>query len=211
MTKIGYRRTETTKRPRYGPRIGGKKEHIRIVEAALGREIRAPEQVHHVNRIKTDNARGNLVLCPDGSYHQLLEIRGDAWRACGNANWRKCFRCGKWDDPKNLIIADRRGTSHPTRNRSGQLDVVHEERGGVCVDLSEPRPVNSGRCPVSPVGRHSTGSRRKARKRGEYTDRALQRQCIHCDQPIRRSHPLATRWYAVSPFGERETPNQERP
>lgn len=47
-------------------------EHIIIAERALGRSLRAPEEVHHWGA-KTDNTK--LVICQDRGYHLMLHVR----------------------------------------------------------------------------------------------------------------------------------------
>ena len=49
------------------------KEHILVVERAIGRRLTPGEQVHHINGVRTDNRLENLQLCCDGSEHQRIE------------------------------------------------------------------------------------------------------------------------------------------
>jgi hypothetical protein len=81
-------------------------EHIVVAEKALGKALPYKAEVHHVNEVKHDNSNENLVICQDHSYHALLHLRREAYKACGNAQWRKCRFCQIWDDPK---IMSKRG------------------------------------------------------------------------------------------------------
>jgi hypothetical protein len=47
-------------------------EHRLVAEEVLGRYLKETEVVHHVNGVKHDNRKENLVICQDGSYHQLI-------------------------------------------------------------------------------------------------------------------------------------------
>lgn len=60
---------------------GRKYEHVLIAEQTLGRELKhvrrghpQNEVVHHINGVKTDNRRGNLLICTH-EYHVALHHR----------------------------------------------------------------------------------------------------------------------------------------
>ena len=94
--RLGYRLTYS-----YGKQ---KLEHLLIAEKALGRPLPDGVEVHHVDRNPSNNARSNLVICPDHAYHALLHSRQRALDECGNANLIRCRLCGKYDQPNALYI-----------------------------------------------------------------------------------------------------------
>lgn len=82
--------------PRSNP-SGYVQEHILLAEKALGKPLPAKAVVHH-------HTPDQLAICQDQAYHLFIERRTRAYRACGHADWRKCWICKQWDDPKNLYI-----------------------------------------------------------------------------------------------------------
>jgi hypothetical protein len=77
-------------------------DHVRIAERVLGKPLPKNAVIHHANEIKTDNRHENLVICPGRAYHNLLHVRLDALKECGNPNWKRCGYCKKYDDPETM-------------------------------------------------------------------------------------------------------------
>lgn len=92
---LGYHMYGANGRIEYG--------HVLVAEKALGRKLKSPEVVHHVNGNGLDNRPDNLVVCPDQNYHLLLHVRQRAYDACGHADWRKCKFCKQYDDPATVF------------------------------------------------------------------------------------------------------------
>ena len=85
--------------------------HALIVERILGRALPKGVEIHHVDGNGRNNEKSNLVVCPNHSYHSLLHMRSEALGACGDANWRKCRFCKKWDAPEKLAFWKRKSPS----------------------------------------------------------------------------------------------------
>jgi hypothetical protein len=87
--------------------LGYISEHIVVMENAIGRFIKFPEVVHHIDENKSNNYVGNLMLFATREMHINYHKRLKAFQACGHYDWRQCALCHKWDDPKNLWIGKR--------------------------------------------------------------------------------------------------------
>jgi hypothetical protein len=94
-----------------------KPKHVWIAEKALGKELPKGAVVHHMDKNRSNNDPSNLVVCPDGGYHSILHKRMRAYEACGNANYLKCYCCGKYDDPKNIATS---GSHHECKKISNR-------------------------------------------------------------------------------------------
>ena len=89
-------------------------EHVLVCEKALGKSLPPGAMPHHIDENTGNNDRTNLVLCQDNAYHKLIHRRMRAYRACGHANWRKCWVCKMYDDPQNLSGKEKYGFYHNT-------------------------------------------------------------------------------------------------
>lgn len=87
-------------------------EHTLIAEEVFGKPLPDGAVVHHVNGIKSDNRKENLVICQDENYHRLLHRKLRALKTCGHADWRKCQYCKEYDDPENLFITKNGNVYH---------------------------------------------------------------------------------------------------
>jgi hypothetical protein len=94
-----------------------KLQHRNIVESVLGFTLPPKSEVHHIDGNRTNNSNDNLVVCPNNQYHQLIHRRMEALEACGNANFRKCSFCKKYDDPANMTIKRYGGFHNACRSK----------------------------------------------------------------------------------------------
>src|SRR5437879_6383044 len=100
-TNYGYLREKVHAQSHEG-NIGWPLQHRVIVERVRGKPLPQKAVIHHINGITTDNRPANLVVCQNQAYHKLLDARTRAYKACGNADFRRCFICDVWDDPQNM-------------------------------------------------------------------------------------------------------------
>ena len=90
-----------------------KKQHLFIIEKALGKKIPPGSVTHHIDGDKLNNKNNNLILCDSIAYHSFIHLRMRALNHSGHANYRFCLYCKKWDDPKNnMFFAKSRESFH---------------------------------------------------------------------------------------------------
>lgn len=113
------------------PKAGKTLRHIIIAEKALGKPLPQGSEIHHVNSIRADNGRGNLVICQDRAYHRLLHQRTTALNVCGHADWLKCYYCGQYDALQNMVIhyRKRRGYHRYCANKYSRDKRFERETG----------------------------------------------------------------------------------
>ena len=101
ITKRGYKEVYMPKHSRARSN-GLVKEHLVIVEKALGKPLPVGAVVHHVDENPGNNDNANLVICQDQDYHLLLHRRLNALRETGDPQQRKCCICHTYDMQVNL-------------------------------------------------------------------------------------------------------------
>lgn len=99
----GYVRLKMREHPRANVN-GYVWEHIAVVEAALGKPLPPRAEIHHVDEDKSNNAHGNLVVCPDRAYHMLLHKRAEALAATGNPDAHRCRYCSGYDHQEDMRL-----------------------------------------------------------------------------------------------------------
>lgn len=94
--------------------MGYVREHVLVMEKALGRYILSTEAVHHIDGNRQNNFLGNLMLFRFQGQHVAYHYRLKAFEVCGHYDWRKCSFCQQYDHPDNLYI---RGDNELVRHR----------------------------------------------------------------------------------------------
>ena len=96
----------------------GQRYYRSLVEFLVGHKLPPKVEIHHIDENPKNNARSNLVVCPDRAYHRLLHVRTAAFKACGNYAYRKCPFCQEYDDPKNMLRVGASSGREAYRHRS---------------------------------------------------------------------------------------------
>lgn len=88
------------------PKINSSGKFLSVFKAekALGKTLPPGTHVHHFDCDTANNQNNNLIVCENQKHHFLLHRRKRAYDACGNASWKKCCVCKKYDDPNNIHI-----------------------------------------------------------------------------------------------------------
>jgi len=107
-------------------RRNGRKLHITIAEAVLGKPLPHGAKVHHVDGNTQNNAHSNLVVCENQGYHLLLHARARVLRAGGSPSTQAL--CGTCHHVKDFSEFHR-------RNENGCFGGT----GGVCKDCRRQR------------------------------------------------------------------------
>jgi hypothetical protein len=72
---------------------GRVKEHILVMEGAVGGPLPDGAEVHHLDGNKTNNVIENLYLCRDRHHHMVLEAALKRLRRSGDVTVKRCHLC----------------------------------------------------------------------------------------------------------------------
>ena len=108
--------------------------HVLVAEKALGKPLPAGAAVHHWDENRSNNDPSNLLICPSNAYHRLIHQRMKAFDSCGNANWRKCYFCQQYSDPK-LMESNGHGFKHTECRREATRAKAKKRKEATYVHL----------------------------------------------------------------------------
>ncbi len=74
----------------------------------MGHRLSSAHPIHHFDEDRANNSNGNLVVCEDTAYHELLHKRRRALLACGDPAAVRCRFCGGYDRQSEMHISARR-------------------------------------------------------------------------------------------------------
>jgi hypothetical protein len=77
-------------------------EHLLVAEDAVGHILPSTAIVHHIDGVRNNNSKSNLLVCQDSAYHRLIHARKTALSESGNVNKRQCGYCHQYDLPENI-------------------------------------------------------------------------------------------------------------
>lgn len=95
----------------------GKRLHQYVMEQFLGRSLEGAECIHHKDLDPANNDISNLMLCKDQKEHMFFHTQAEALKACGEADYRKCYICQQWG-PVSLLTQVQR-SANSSRPNSG--------------------------------------------------------------------------------------------
>lgn len=105
-----------------------------VVEAAIGKYLPSKAVVHHVDGVSANDSNTNLVACENDAYHQYIQKRTRAYKACGHANWLKCPYCKEYDNPNNLFTRINKGGATTSGfHKKCRADYEYNRRHGIDV------------------------------------------------------------------------------
>ncbi len=79
------------------PGVGTFAEHRYVMSQHLGRPLKRNEQVHHINKDKTDNRLENLVLVTPKEHAQYHLVRSPWLKGKWSSAHDRCANCGRTD------------------------------------------------------------------------------------------------------------------